>query len=112
MTIESQISDAYRSMATQARYRPAAPSDGWGNITVPEEALDIYKECASYVQQWMAEEDEHSFQVGCPSFEGRPALIFVVEAARAINGVNYELARDLLRMAVAELENLGNGALS
>jgi hypothetical protein len=48
--IRAQIADAYRRMSEQARYPPAAPSDGVENITVPSEDLDLEAEAADYAE--------------------------------------------------------------
>ncbi len=44
-------------MAREARYRPAAPSDGFGNITVPEDELDLDAEARAYAERWSREEE-------------------------------------------------------
>lgn len=102
--ILDQTSDAYRQMATDAHYRPAAPSDGHGNITVPIEDLDLDKEAMRYAHRWWTEEDQQDYRIGCPDFSDRPALIFTIEAARAICGVNRELAINLLELALTDLK--------
>jgi hypothetical protein len=70
----------------EAKYRPAAPSDGFGNITVPIQELDIDAEAAEYAENWWAEEDELMFAVGCCNFSTRPATIYAIEAARLMCG--------------------------
>lgn len=100
----TQISDAYRAMARHAKYRPAAPSDGMGNITVPRDQLDMEHECRGYARRWAEEEDTQTFRIGCCNFPTRPATIYTVEAARLMCGVADEEALRLLKMAVAELE--------
>jgi hypothetical protein len=99
-----QIAEAYRRMATEALYRPMAPSDGFGNITVPVVELDLEAEERAYVSRWWAEEDALEFRVGCCDFRTRPATIFAVEAARQLCGGASQLARLLLRMAADDLE--------
>jgi hypothetical protein len=82
-----QVVDAYRRMATEARYRPAAPSDGMGNMVMPEAELLLDEEAATYARRWLAAEDEDgAFDVGTPDVEARPALVFTVEAARLTAG--------------------------
>lgn len=100
-----QIQAAYRRMAEEARYRPAAPSDGLGNITVPDEDLDLDKEATEYAARWTAEEDAGVFRLGCCDFSSRPSAMFAVEAARLLNtgAGGQEPARRLLGMAVADL---------
>lgn len=99
-----QIRGAYARMAKEARYRPAAPSDGLGNITVPTRDLDLSQEAAVYAEAWRREEQSMDYFLGCPSFDDRPALVFIVEAARLLNGAERKGAAHLLRMALRELE--------
>ena len=83
--VREQIHDAYRQMSDAAHYRPAAPSDGHGNITVPDEDLDLEAECAKYARDWWREEDEQKFTIGCPDFSLRKTLIFCIEAATGLH---------------------------
>jgi hypothetical protein len=53
------IKSAYRTMATAANYRPAAPNDGFGNITTPAEELDLEREADQYAAHWLREEKTH-----------------------------------------------------
>jgi hypothetical protein len=100
-----QISSAYCAMAREAKYRPAAPSDGFGNIAVPEEELNINKEVSDYTKSWWQQEDDCKFWIGCCDFRTRPATIYAVEAARQMCGglSGNKTALKLLRMAVKEL---------
>jgi hypothetical protein len=101
-----QIASAYREMSSEARYRPAAPSDGFGNITVPAEELNLEKEAAQYAKNWWAEEDNLKFFVGCCDFQTRRATIYAIEASRNMCGGKRgdATALRLLKMAVKELE--------
>lgn len=98
-----QTEDAYRRLAAEARYRPAAPSDSMGTIVVPLAELDLAAEARSYTLNWLREENDLTYFAGCPDFPDRPALIFIIEAARALCGCERELASRLLRMAADEL---------
>jgi hypothetical protein len=102
-----QIKSAYREM-TKARYRPAAPSDGHGNITIPEEELNLQREADKYARRWWKEEDDRVFSIGCCDFRSRRATIYAVEAARemcaGMGGVQTGLK--LLKMAVKEMESV------
>lgn len=95
---------AYRRMAREAHYRPAAPSDGFGNITRPLRELDLAAEARLYARTWREQEDAQEYPIGCPSFEDRETLIFIIEAARLLCGVARAPAAQLLRMAVANLD--------
>lgn len=94
--IRQQIVDAYAGMVKGARCRPATPNPLDLNYT-PEELQD-------YVENWWKEEEAQDFNIGCPSHEGRKALIWTVEAARLICAVAYEPALQLLKMAAEEVE--------
>jgi hypothetical protein len=92
-----QIEDAYRRMADEGRYRPAAPSDGLGNITVPLESLDLDKEASEYARQWWEQEDECEFTVGCCNYPTRAATIFAIEAARSCAALTTQPRCDCCR---------------
>ncbi len=85
-----QMREVYTTMAEKAKYRPAAPSDGLGNITV--------------------EEDTCEFFVGTCHHPTRPATVYAVEAARILNGGTHkgDHARKsvvtLLKLAIANVE--------
>ena len=101
-----QISSAYKPMASKAKYRPSAPSDGLGNIPVPEKELNLEREFQQYAHRWWGDEDKCSFLIGCCDFKTRRPTIYAVEAARLMcggrSGNSYALK--LLKMAVKELE--------
>lgn len=99
-----QIKRAYRTMTDKVRYRPAAPSDGAGNITVPDDALDFDDEADRYTNGWLKDEDKMYYYLGCPDFEDREALIYMVEAGRLICGMDRRRAVKLLRLAADDLE--------
>lgn len=106
--IFEQIRSAYKDMASQAKFRPAAPSDGLGNIAVPVADLNIEHEAASYAKQWWEQEDGFDFFVGCCDFSTRRATIYAIEAARNMCGGRFgdATALALLKMAVKELERV------
>jgi hypothetical protein len=106
--IDQQISFAYRAMAREAKYRPAALSDGFGNITVPEEKLNLNKEVSDYTKSWWKQEDDCKFWIGCCNFETRAATIYAVEAAQQMCGgvSGNKTASKLLRMAVKQLSSV------
>jgi hypothetical protein len=63
-----QMEGAYRRMAEEARYRPRAPSDGLGNITVPVEKLDLNAEANRYARDWWVEEDGGGVPFSCARY--------------------------------------------
>jgi hypothetical protein len=103
-----QIVSAYKVMSRDALYRPAAPSDGCGHITIPLNQLDLNQEATKYADQWWNEEEVCRFSIGCCNFSTRPATIFAIEATRNLcaGDEGNSTALKLLRLAVAELEAL------
>lgn len=101
-----QIRQAYKTMAEEARYRPAAPSDGMGNLTVPVESLDLEAEATKYAERWEAEEHVHSFWIGVCDYPTRPATIYAIEAARLMCGGSgtEEAVIALLNLAIANVQ--------
>jgi hypothetical protein len=103
-----QITGAYRRMAADANYRPAAPSDGFGNITVDEAELDLVAEALRFADEWWRQEEDQNYWIGCPDWRDRPALIYAVSAANVICGGpfhhGYNNAAALLRLALEEIE--------
>ena len=106
--VERQIFEAYWRMGAKAHYRPAAPSDGFGGITVPLEDLNIQREARAYAQRWWHEESETTFTIGHADFQARRAMIYAVEVARlccgGIDAIPHAVR--LARVLVEELEQL------
>ena len=54
-----RLREAYIAMSKRAKYRPAAPIDGCGNITLPDEVLadpqQLGKEAAHYATEFINE---------------------------------------------------------
>ena len=100
-----EVEDIYRRLAAEGRYRPAAPSDGFGGVLVLEEELDLDAEATEYAERWRTEEDTGDYHIGSCSKKDRSAFIFTIEAARLMAGTgsNGHAAR-LLRMAADELD--------
>lgn len=99
----AQLEAAYRRMVEKGRYRPAAPSDGLGNITVPLAELDLDAEAREYAGEWWKQEDALNFFVGCCNFPTRPATVYAIEAARLLCGAQDDTARRMLELALGEL---------
>jgi hypothetical protein len=103
----------YTKMAkTEPRYRPGAPTEAFsrGSYTslTPEQEADpviLADEAEAYVARHAAEEEEQIFDIGCASGSDRPALMLLVEAARALCAVQRRpLTRKLIAMALAEMD--------
>jgi len=106
----ARYAEAYRMMAEIAKYRPAAPGDGFGHVSLSAEQLEdealLNAEAARYAARFMAEEDADSFCIGCANFDTNQAFIFIIEAARLLCGGNdgNPVAVKLLRLAINEIE--------
>jgi hypothetical protein len=106
-----RFAHAYLAMA-RVKYRPAAPSDGMGNIELePEEFGDVqrlYQEAVKYAVAFNNEEDTNSFWIGCSDWPTNPAFIWAIEAARLLAGGSMgggnSYAVKLLRMAANQIE--------
>jgi hypothetical protein len=101
---------AYLQMARQANYRPQAPSDGFCNIQLtPTELHDpdrLWLEATGYALHFSAEEDGHSFWIGCSDFRTNKAFMWSIEAARLLAAGDFgrDAALKLLRMAAWEAQ--------
>lgn len=102
-----RFEQAYLMMARVARYRPEAPGNGFGDVTLSKEqiadVLRLKMEAASYAKQFISGA-EMSYFVGVPNYETNRALVFVIEAARCLCGVQDDVAAKLLKMALAEIK--------
>lgn len=110
MILTSEVeryTEAYKAMAAMPiPYRPGAPSDGYGNITVPLDQLDLDTEAFEWADQLSAETDSRTFWIGVPDYRLNRAFVYALEIARACCGVRPELARDLTKLLAAELDQL------
>ena len=105
-----RFAEAYLIMAKDAKYRPEAPSDGFGNIQLsPDELKDpdrLRDEAAAYALKFKKEDDATIFRIGCSNFSTNRPFVFAIETARLLasgNGGNSTALR-LLKMAVKEIE--------
>ena len=107
-TFEDRIRDAYLQMAKRARFRPQAPSDGFGNVQLTEgEIADqerLEKEATTYAERFVEQEKNLHFRIGTGDWTNARALVCAIEAAKALCGgaSSMDLAIKLLEMATAE----------
>jgi hypothetical protein len=103
-----RYAEAYLLMAQEAKYRPQAPSDGFGTLLLTREQVRdphrLTEETLAYVERFEKEEDTRSFNIGCSNFTTNRALIWTIEAARSLCGGVDDLALQLLEMAVDEIK--------
>jgi hypothetical protein len=108
-TKTDRIAEAYRQMAGIANYRPAAPGDGLGNVHLTARELHdaslLTAEAHKYAETFIGEEDTCEFFVGCANWATNRALVYAIEAARALcSGMTDDLACQLLLMALEEIQ--------
>jgi hypothetical protein len=103
-----RFAQAYLMMA-DAKYRPAAPSDGFGNIQLTKDEIAdedrLYCEAVKYAAQFSLEEDRHAFWVGCSNYSTNRAFVLAIEAARSLAGGSEfnKQAVKLLELAINEI---------
>ncbi len=108
-----RFAQAYLMMAG-AQYRPAAPSDGCGNIQLTTDEYNdrerLYREAVQYAAAFNREEDQdRDFHIGCSNWETNRAFVLSIEAARllASGSDGDEYALRLLRLAIQEITDAG-----
>jgi hypothetical protein len=80
-----QFAKGYKILA-ELGYRPAAPSDGFGNITVPVAELDLEVEARAYAQAFEAMDQAMVWEAGCTDARLAAGAVLVLEAFRLMNG--------------------------
>jgi hypothetical protein len=107
-----RFAEAYTMMA-ELGYRPAAPGNGFGGITVPAAELEVSVEAREYATRFAAEENTNEYWAGCTDYTFNRAAVLALEAFRLMNGGRFwndgdkrgpELVPDLLRLAAEEYE--------
>ena len=104
-----RLREAYIAMSKRAEYRPAAPIDGCGNITLSGEVLadpqQLGKEAAHYATEFINE--GYRFWIGVSDFSTNRALVYTIESARNLWGGmgSLDTAIRLLEMALAEAQD-------
>jgi hypothetical protein len=106
-----RIREAYFAMA-KAGYRPAAPGDGCGSISLTRKQLAdpvrLEREAQAYADNYIKEEDRGQVWMGCADLRLAQAKVYAIEAARLLCGVvvpssTGRYALKLLKLAQAEL---------
>ncbi|WP_453985156.1 hypothetical protein [Brevibacterium casei] len=98
-----QIAETYQRMTALGYH--ASIEGGIGDGSVDPALLALEREVADYITAWLPDEEKMSYWAGCPDFNDRPALIFIVEAARQLNGQSHAMTVDLLKAAIADIES-------
>ena len=97
-TLTGRFTEAYFHMVKEAQYR-AYP--------IYEKPLasmaELQDEAAAYSEKFLAEDTRCIFHIGCSDFDTNRALVYTIEAARALCGATPNLARRLLQLAQDEI---------
>ncbi len=107
-----RFAHAYLMLAKE-RYRPQAPSDGFGHIQLSKsEFMDedrLYREAIEYGIKFLNDDERQEFYVGSTNWETNRASVLVIEAARLLAGGfdNEPFAISLLKRAIKEIEQVG-----
>jgi hypothetical protein len=109
--------EAYLAMAQRAKYRPGAPSGGFGDIQMSLEELHnpeiLDQEADKYALLFLGEDKTMEYEIGCPDFAYNKAFFYTIEVARLLCGWPHgeKSAIQLLKMAIEEIEanRKGNG---
>src|SRR6266511_402736 len=83
-----RFAEGYRMMA-ELGYRPAAPSDGLGGITVPDAELEVNIEAREYAQRFLREEESGSYFAGYTDYRSNRAAVLALEAFRLMNAGSF-----------------------
>lgn len=110
-TEHDRIREAYFQMGEKAKYRPQAPSDGFGNIQLTEEEIAdpkrLAEEASAYADRFITEEHTREFAIGLSNYRTNRAFVYTIEAARilccGLGGEAYAIK--LLEMAVEDVKN-------
>ena len=104
-----RVCEIYRGMAVQARYRPAAPSDGLGGIELtPAQLCDperLQQEAEDYAREFVKADERQSFDIGCSNFSTLAAFVCALEALRRLASADNAGAAQLLGIALRSLPN-------
>ena len=79
-----RFAEAYKMMA-ELGYRPAAPSDGYGGITIPSAELEVDIEAREYAEWFAAQEDTGEFPAGFTDYTSNRAAVLAFEAFCLMN---------------------------
>jgi len=114
-----RIREAYLRMARDAKFRPAAPGDGFGTVLLSDEqAKDearLEAEATKYATEFIEEENTRKFNIGVSNGVTNRAFAYTIEAARLLCGMGDSAlyAKKLLQFAIDDIERAENaGELS
>ena len=99
----TKLGPTYRKMA-EVGYRPGA-CDRFEPIACP---VDLEAEIVDYARRFVAADATCEHRIGTANFQTLGVLPFLIEAARLLCGASNEMALQMARLAVAELEAIAD----
>jgi hypothetical protein len=109
MSRHGRFCEAYLQM-TKIAYRPAAPSDGFGNVVLSDAELqnqtEINEEATSYADECVASDDDCTWRTGSTNYSTNRATVYLVEAVRNLcsGSDGNPWALKLIKLAVDDIE--------
>ena len=97
-----RIVEAYKEVASKTGYRRMYGGDG---LDLDEPKI-LEREAQQYAKEFMKQEDDLLFHIGVSNWSTNRALVYVIEAARALCGADNERANTLLKMATDEMKSV------
>ena len=94
-----RFAEAYLRMVDEAQYRAYF-------IHAIEESVTA-NEALAYARDFVSEDNQQTFYIGCSHYDTNCAFVFLIEAARLLAGRGDVHAIRLLKMAIKEIEAYG-----
>jgi hypothetical protein len=104
LTPFNRLIEIYIEMAEKLKYRPSAPSDGFGHAIDTGEPVTLLDEARAFAKDFLEEERTDKFWIGCSDFRALDLFVYSIHLARAIAGCQYDLAERLLRHMLPTLQ--------
>lgn len=107
------VKDAYLKMAAMAKYRPEAPSDGWGHIMLDDDQLNdpvrLEMEAWLAARKWYEDDYRHEFIIsGCSDARLAKTMYLALQAAQLCCSGPNPCIKPILEMAIKALPREGS----
>jgi hypothetical protein len=105
------LTNAYKRVAKKLRYRPGHYGDSFGGCTLTAEQVAdpalLHKEATAYVANFIKQEDDGNFRIGCSDGRVLGAFYYTILAAGVMctgAGTAVKIGLPLLQWAIKDLE--------
>lgn len=113
---KTRLVEAYLEMAKTAKFRPEAPSDGFGNIMLePEELEDgdiLAAEAERYAKRLIQQENQSKIAIiGCTNGSYNKLFVYLLNAAQMCCGTSdsFPFLKRLVKMSMDEVARIEKG---